>query len=377
MLSWQLDLRVSYLYIHLNFCYLLNFGSNMITEKQIQEIREHLEKAQNPLFFFDNDNDGLCSFLLLRRFIGRGRGVAIKSFPDLNASYYRKVKELNPDYIFILDKPVVDEKFFEKAKEDGLPIVWIDHHQVENRKNSRDLVYYYNPFLNDGKNEPVSYLCYKITGRKEDVWLAVVGCVSDSFISDFYSEFLEKYPDLGKKSPKSAFDLLFNSEIGYIARILDFSLKDTTTNVVSMMKFMMQAKGPFDIIQENSHTKQILKRYNEINSRYQILIEKARKQAGGKLIFFQYGGNLSLSANIANQLIYEYPDKIIVVVYIKGDVANISLRGGEDIRSLTLKAIEGIEGATGGGHKNATGAKMSVSELPKFKGEVERLVGEN
>lgn len=32
----------------------------MLTEKQISEIREHLEKAQNPLFFFDND-DGLCS----------------------------------------------------------------------------------------------------------------------------------------------------------------------------------------------------------------------------------------------------------------------------------------------------------------------------
>ena len=44
----------------------------MLTKKQINEIREHLEKAQNPLFFFDNDPDGLCSFLLLQRYIGRG-----------------------------------------------------------------------------------------------------------------------------------------------------------------------------------------------------------------------------------------------------------------------------------------------------------------
>jgi len=27
----------------------------MLTEKQNKEIREHLEKAQNPLFYFDND----------------------------------------------------------------------------------------------------------------------------------------------------------------------------------------------------------------------------------------------------------------------------------------------------------------------------------
>jgi len=52
-------------------------------EKQVAEVREHLEKAQNPVFFFDNDPDGLCSFLLLQRYIGRGRGVVIKSFPQM------------------------------------------------------------------------------------------------------------------------------------------------------------------------------------------------------------------------------------------------------------------------------------------------------
>jgi hypothetical protein len=53
-------------------------------------------KVMNPIFFFDNDNDGLMSFLLLQRYIGRGKGVVIRSFPDLNVSYYRKVVELKP-----------------------------------------------------------------------------------------------------------------------------------------------------------------------------------------------------------------------------------------------------------------------------------------
>jgi single-stranded DNA-specific DHH superfamily exonuclease len=344
----------------------------MLTEKQINEIREHLEKAQNPLFFFDNDNDGLTSFLLLRRFIERGRGVAIKSFPDLNMNYYRKVLELKPDYIFILDKPVVSQEFIEKARKDNIPVVWIDHHNVD--KPELEGLSYYNPFFNDGTNEPVSYMCYKITNRKEDIWLAMIGCVSDCYMPDFYLEFEKKYPELGKKNAKSAFELLYNSEIGRISRILDFSLKDTTTNVVNMMKFMVKVNGPMDILEENLKTKQILKRHDEINSKYQLLMKKAREQVDEKLIYFQYGGTLSLSGNLSNQLIYEFPDKIIVVVYIKGDVANISLRGGKDIRKLTLESIEGISGATGGGHKNATGAKMSVSDLPKFKEKVEELV---
>ena len=181
----------------------------MLTKKQIQEIREHLERAQNHLFFFDNDNDGLISFLLLRRFIDRGKGIHIKTFPGLDKSYYKKIQELRPDYIFILDKPAVSEEFIEIVKQDNIPIVWIDHHQVEKPKD--EYVNYYNPFFNDRTNEPVSYLCYKITQKKEDIWLAVIGCISDFYMPEIYKEFEEKYPELGKKNPKSPFYFLYYS----------------------------------------------------------------------------------------------------------------------------------------------------------------------
>lgn len=345
----------------------------MLTNNQIKEIREHLEKAQNPLFFFDNDNDGLISFLLLRRFLGRGMGVVIKSFPELNLSYYKKVEELNPDYIFILDKFMVSDEFLEKAKTNNLPVVWIDHHESKKILKSNDFIYYYNPFLIDKKNEPVSYLCYKIINNKKDIWLALIGCISDCYLPDFYKDFKKNFLELGlqKKNP-TAFDLFFNSEIGKIARILDFSLKDSTTNVLKMMKFMISAKSPQDILEENKYTKQIFNRYNEINKKYQELILKARKVATEKILYFQYAGNLSLSSNLANQLIHEFPDKLIVVIYFKDDFANISLRGKGDIKELTAKFIKDIPGAIGGGHKNATGAKINSEYLSKFKENIKK-----
>jgi hypothetical protein len=202
----------------------------------------------------------------------------------------------------------------------------------------------------------------------------MIGCISDCYMPDFYEEFHKKYLEMSKKNPKGPFDLLYDSEIGRISRILDFSLKDTTTNVVKMIKYMMKIKEPVDILEENAGTKQIQKRYSEINSKYQQLMEKARSQEGEKIIYFQYGGSLSLSANLANQLSYEFPEKIIIVVYLRGDVANLSLRGPGDIRKLTLDAIQGIEGATGGGHEGATGAKMCVSDLPRFKEDVEKML---
>ncbi len=346
----------------------------MLTKKQIEEIREHLEKAQNPLFLFDNDNDGLISFLLLRRFIGRGKGVAIKSYPNLNESYYRKIQELNPDYIFILDKPVVSSAFLEKVKADNLPIVWIDHHQVQIKKSDLKGVNYYNPLLNkDKKSEPVSYLSYKIANKKEDMWIAIIGCISDYFMPEFYPEFELAYPELAKKNPTSPFDVLYKSEIGKIARMLDFSIKDKTTNVVNMQKFMVQAKSPYDVLEENSNTKQIHKRYEEINTKYQALLKKARTNQYSKLLFFKYGGDLSLSYNIANQLSYEFPGKMVVVAYTQDDLAKISTRG-KNVRKLTLESIKDIPDATGGGHRDATGAKIPLAYLPKFRKKMEELI---
>ena len=71
----------------------------MLSKEKLQEIKKLLESSQNPLFLFDNDQDGLCSFLILQRFIGRGKGFPVKQAP-MTKDYFRKINELNPDYIF-------------------------------------------------------------------------------------------------------------------------------------------------------------------------------------------------------------------------------------------------------------------------------------
>jgi single-stranded DNA-specific DHH superfamily exonuclease len=343
----------------------------MLTKKQIKEIKEHLEKAQNPIFFFDNDPDGLCSFLLLQRYIKRGKGVAIKSFPEMTAEYFRKVSEFNADYIFILDKPVVSNAFFEEVKSFNIPVVWIDHHDVQTK--IPEFIYYYNTSLNRfKKNEPVTYLCYKVTERKEDLWLAVVGCIFDRYIPDFYSEFVRLYPDLAIKS-KDAFDIFYKSKIGKIVKMFCFALKDRTSNVVKMIKFLSTIKTPYEVLEETSKNREMHSRFKQIYKKYEKLLEKAKKLVNeDKVLFFQYAGDLSISADLSNELSYLFPDKIIVVVYIQGVKGNVSARG-KNVRDIILKAIEGLEGATGGGHKNAVGAQVRVEDLEKFRENIEKL----
>jgi single-stranded DNA-specific DHH superfamily exonuclease len=341
----------------------------MLTDKQVKEVREHLEKAQNPIFFFDNDADGLSSFLLLRRFVDRGKGVAIKSFPELSVSYARKLYELNPDYVFILDKAAVSAAFLEEVKKLNLPLVWIDHHNV----TKPEIENYYNPYYNDKTSEPVSYLCYKIARKKEDLWIGIIGCIGDGFFPEFAEEFGKKYPELWGDNVKTASQALYTTEIGRIARILGFGLKDRTSKVVAMLKFLSSAQSPYEILDEEK-SRSILQRFKQVNTKYAQLIDKARNLVKGNMLFFQYGGDLSLSADIANELFFLFPDKVIVVAYIKGVKANISLRWVKDIREVTIKAIQGLEGATGGGHEHATGAQVAVEDLPKFRENLMKLI---
>lgn len=339
--------------------------------KDVAEVRELLNSSQNPLFFFDNDPDGLASFLLLRRYINTGKGVVIKSFPELNASYIRKLNELKPDTVFVLDKPLIDPLFIEATKQLGMNLVWIDHHPPQQNDND---IYYFNPLLNESEtNEPVAYWCFKTTTKKEDMWISLIGCVGDWFLPEFYKEFCEEYPDLASSKVQTAADILYNTQIGKLAKVLSFALKDKTSNVIKMLKFLIQVKSPYDLLEENSKTKGIYYRFNQINRKYTKLLEKAKSFSSKKIIFFQYSGDLSISGELANELFYLFQDKVICTAYLKGNEATVSFRAKINIRDKVAEAMKGIEGRSGG-HKNASAAKLSVADLPKLKENLERLL---
>jgi single-stranded DNA-specific DHH superfamily exonuclease len=338
----------------------------MLTKKQVQEIKEHLEKAQNPLFFFDNDPDGLCSFLLLQRYVGRGKGIPVKTFPSLDESYFRKIKELNPDSIFILDKPIVSLVFFEEIEKLNLPIIWIDHHEIK-KSTVPSFVNYYNPLFNNPKtNEPVTALCSQINNRKEDFWIGVVGCISDNFVPEFYEDFRKQYPELGI-SAKKAFDIFYKSPVGKIAKLFLFALKDRTTNVINMLKFLMTVKSPYDVLEETSKNKKMHERFEELDKKYKSLLDKALLEKNEEyVIFFKYGGDMSISSDLSNELAYLFPENIIVVIYENEAKSTMAIRG-KGVRDIALNVISQLEGATGGGHECAVGVKINARDLEKFK----------
>ena len=348
----------------------------MLSKEQISEIKEHLEKAQNPLFYYDNDADGLCSFVLFRRAIGKGKGVVVKSYPALNAQYARKVHELKADYVFILDKPLVGEDFLEEMDKLQTPVVWIDHHDIGKEPYNREKftnVYFYNSAYDNGAGEPVTYMAYKILGKSEDSWIAMMGCIADHYLPDFKEDFVKNYPELWMNGIEKPFDALYKSEIGKLAQALSFGIKDSITHVVQLQNFLIQCKGPGDIFSDSKGNENFRKKYGEIKKKYDVLLEKARIYADENLVFFEYSGDLSISSEIANELSYLYPGRYIAVAYVKEGIVNISLRG-KKIRGIFEKIIPAFEGASGGGHEAAIGSRIKKGDLERFKNLLEEEI---
>lgn len=345
-----------------SFVFLSRSGDFMaLTQKQIKQIREELKTCKNPLFFFHDDADGLCSFLLFYRFLREGKGVIVKTTPKIDERFLRKVEEYAPDKIFILDIAMVDQDFIDAVK---IPIIWIDHHTPLKREN----ILYFNPRIQKPTdNIPISYICYQVV--QQDLWISMAGCIGDWYWPSFASKFRKAYPDLLPSFIKNAESALFESRLGKLIDILSFSLKGKTQEVIKCVKIMTRIKTPYEILNQTTPAgKYIYKRFDKINNEYQPLLNRAIEQKPkNKLLIFSYlHGKISFTKDIANELLHRNPDKITIIAREKAGEMKISIRSKtKKIPPILNKALVGIDGF-GGGHEHACGANIKKSDFKRF-----------
>ena len=334
-----------------------------LSDNQFSQIRQELDDCRNPLFFFDDDQDGLCSFLLLYRYKQEGHGVIFKTTPRIGTAFLRKVDDYKPDKVFVLDIADVQQDFLDEIK---VPVVWVDHHGPFKRDN----VKYFNPRVSNSEdNFPTSFLCYQTV--KKDIWIASVGCVADWFIPPFIKELEKEFPDLINNPYKAPGDIIFNSNLGKLIRILSFILKGKTNEVMKCVKVMTRIKSPDEILQQKtSQGKFIYKKYEQINKMYEPLIKdvlEAAENTQDKLIIYKYKDDtMSFTSDLSNELIYRFPKKIIMIAREKNDEMKCSLRSGKTILPpLIEKALIGLEGF-GGGHELACGLNIKTRDFDEF-----------
>jgi len=333
----------------------------MLSDKDVKKIREELDNCKNPLFFFHDDPDGLCSFLLLYRYVREGHGIVFKAKPGLGVNFLRKVDEYMPDKVFILDIPIVDQEFIDKVK---VPVIWIDHH----KPLERNKVKYFNPRLKDKDDgTPVTRICYEVV--KQDMWIAAVGCVGDWIIPDFFDEFKKEYKGFVDKKFNEPGKIYFESRLGKLVRIFSYILKGKTGDAIKCFKILTRIDDPNEILEQSSAKgKFIYTRFEKINNEYMELLEGAVKKASSdKLLIYTYDEKkMSFTGDLSNELIHRYPDKIVIVGREKSGEIRMSLRSTKvKLPAVIDKALVGIEGY-GGGHEYACGANVRKEDFDMF-----------
>lgn len=322
----------------------------MLTDKQVAFLREELATAKNPLFFYDGDADGLTSFLLLYRLHKEGKGVPLTKTSTLNESFLRKVEELNPDKIFILDIPLVTQEFLDKANR---PTFWIDHHSPQERNG----VHYFNPRIKDhSAYVPTSRMAWQISERAEDLWIAAAGSLADWHLPDFIDQFIERYPALlPEKSDLTT--IVFKQPVSKLIKFFFFIQKGPTSEVRKSIKILTKVNSPEEIFEQKTAAgKFLFKRFSLINQKYEAVLAKAKKAVTrSKVILYTYTEQeWSFTVNLANELISLYPTKYVVIARKKGGEMKCSLRG-KNVLNFLQKALSGVNGS-GGGHEDACGA---------------------
>ncbi|KYK26218.1 hypothetical protein AYK26_05410 [Euryarchaeota archaeon SM23-78] len=337
-----------------------------LTENQLQELRNIFDSCTRPVILFDDDPDGLASFLLIYKHIKEGRGIPVKNAPELGPEMAQKVNDYGPDLVFIVDVPIVNQEFIDKIK---TRIVWIDHHPVVKRHK----VEYYNPrALDPDDNSPTSYWIYK--ALKKHLWIAMIGMVGDWFFPEdkILDEFRAKYPDLLSPLIKKPEVALFTSRFGELIKIVSFNLKGKTSDVIKSIKVFTRIKDPYEILdQKSSGGKFIYKKYNRLMEKYTEIIKRVKVKPQDKLVLFVYSSpDYSFSKEISNELIYKHPDKVFLVAWEYNDEYKCSLRSTKiKLPPIINKALEGITGY-GGGHDHAAGACVKIKDFERFVGNI-------
>ncbi len=338
-----------------------------LTKQEISQIREELDSCKSPVYFFDDDPDGLSSFLLLYRYKKEGNGVVVKA-SSLNASFLRKIEEYDPDKVFILDVPVVDQDFLEQIK---VPVIYIDHHGNEKKTG----VKYFNPRLQNNENMSTTEMCYEVV--KQDEWIATVGAVGDWRIPGYLEKLMKKYPKLIENDFKSPADIYFASKLGQLVKIFSFILKGAINNVYKCVKVLTRVEDPYELLQ--SKTPQatfVMKKCKKVEAEYDSMLKegKACKTKSRFLVFIYPSGKMSFTKDLSNEILYNFPDKIIIVGREKNGEVKFSVRASNYLLPPILKqALEGIEGY-GGGHEHAVGACVNTKDLKKFMSRFKSLI---
>ena len=350
----------------------------MIPTTIFSRLRTKIKKAQRPLLLFDDDCDGVCAYLILKTINSNAIPIIVDGNAIVDQRHIPYVALHNPDLIVILDVADIHQEFL---KEVQVPIIWLDHHSLHKPKKKVTLC---SPLKYDPEDRfsySTATMSYAIA--QEKWWLAITGTIADWILPKEIKKIQKAFPGLLEKTA-SAPQALFESQFGKLVFIIDFNLKKSGMHQMQIIQRVEEVKHPQEILQQTTDTGRYLyERVQEYFEEYEALVESARKEykAQDPLVVFSIDkSTISFTREVANRLIYDFPEKVIVITRKRADDLRISVRSNEttdiDLPKMLEEIFKEISG-NGGGHKNACGCTIKVRDRERFLEQVRSYCTEN
>jgi len=331
-------------------------------EKDITLVNNLIKNAENPILICDDDVDGVTSGVLIKSVYPKSKIYVSKvEGPKIKLSALDRILDYLPDLIVILDKPLVEQDFIDQAK---IPIIWLDHHPVQNQKR----VHYFNSRnFNSEEVLPTSGIVGLLLKRED--WLVLLGCVGDWYIPKFYKKLQKEYPDLLPKDPKDPGDIFFKSKFGDVIKRVFFSLRGKPQHAYKIANILDKIKDPYEILDPKTEEgKYIFKKVDSMTKEYNKILNDAKKEATKDEFFlFSYKSATSYTTILANELIYTYPDKVVIVARVDNNgLAKMGIRSPKYKIPKASDLVAKEFGGYSGGHDHAAGGVVKEEYLQDF-----------
>lgn len=348
------------------------------------EFIKGIKATDKVVVVHDDDCDGVCSGAIIALLIKKIFDYTPKLFStEWNVSLTEKVAKQvlreKATHVIFVDTPGLSRNFIDKLKKQ-MKILIVDHHLPE----KYDGVVYCNPRKYESKIYlPTSYVVYKIFEKiiesKDTTWISAVGVLGDYGVEDckdLFEELKLSYPEMiGDVEMKD--DVLYdNSVVGLLTKIID------SGRVVAgkkgsefVSKILVKIKDYHEILDGSTEeTKALLKWCDTVRKEFERLkkdFKKRNKPIGKSVLFYEFDSKLKLKSTLATAVGNSYAnDKIIVIGQKVGRYFDVSLRKGKNVKTdlarLVKNARKNIPDSIGGGHPEASGARVLAKYKERF-----------
>ncbi len=376
---------------------LKDISSFSCVKKAIERLEKAKREGEKVLIYGDYDFDGIAATSIMQKTL-LSAGISSRFYVPsryldgygLNEKNVISIKKAGYSLIFSVDNGVKAIEAINKARELGIDVIVLDHHDYENEPTGIETLIHPNTVGLSSPSVSAGYLSYLFSRAylgKDDPYLFILA--ANSLLSDAMR--LESYNLSSSKLGLKLLNELKPLQFTLLSEKSDFFSSTLQMEIIPKINAVGRVERKHEVnrlvryflSEDESEIREIAKYLNETNEKRKSLTKEATERISVKEeddgIFVLTSLPEGLNGLLASRLLSEYQKPVAVF-------SPSSLLEGAYVGSLrskkgfsVLSFLEGSEAPliAAGGHEFAGGVSIKKEDLPLFEASFKRSAKEH